>query len=447
MARTDISSLDITIPTITYNGNEHSVNPVIKDNDKLLVCDVDYEITEISKVVNAGEYTAKISGKGDYTGTVEITYTVSPQQVNNLKISHPTEVDYTGSRLTPAVVVTDEEKTLEENTDYTIKYTNNTNVGTGKITITGIGNYAGEKISTFKIVGTGTEQPTTNNYYVTGDIEMKLSTCGTNRVNGKIALQAGTYKIKLNNNGTLLGYGKTVTDTTGGLTFKSTFYSYLTLKATGGVYTFQVNTDTNALVIKHDKNLPKEYLIGDINTILTPVKGRTLSIGTTYLEAGTYNFKLSIDGVSFGYRKTVNDKTTGSLSTSNKFSSNITLVATGGTYTFTLNTSTNKLIINHIPAKDEATDNIHLSGDFDLVLNDNGGSNNVAVGTVILIEGTYSFKLYNYGQVLTVGLKITDKGTKTLYGNYNTPVTLIASGGTYKFSFNKTTNALTVEKA
>ncbi|MEF2920440.1 MAG: hypothetical protein U0O22_08270 [Acutalibacteraceae bacterium] len=447
LARTDISSLDITIPTINYNGNEHSVNPVIKDNDKLLVCDVDYEITEISKVINIGEYTAKISGKGDYTGTVEITYTVSPRQINNLKISHPTKVDYTGSQLTPAVVVTDGDKTLEENTDYTIAYTNNTNVGTGKITITGIGNYAGKKVSTFEIIGTGTEQPTTNNYYVTGDIEMKLSTCGTNKVNGKIALQAGTYKIKLNNNGTLLGYGKTVTNTTGGLTFKSTFNSYMTLKATVGIYTFQVNTDTNALVIKHDSNLPKEYLTGDLNTILTPVKGRTLSIGTTYLEAGTYNFKLSIDGVAFGYGKTVNDKTSGSLSFNSKYASSLTLVATGGTYTFTLNTATNKLLINHIPAKDEANNDIHLSGDFDLVLDDNGGTDNVAVGTVDLEEGTYSFKLYNYGQALTAGVKITDKGTKTLYGNYITPVTLIASGGTYKFSFNKTTNVLTVEKA
>ncbi|MEE1154671.1 MAG: hypothetical protein UH241_05900, partial [Acutalibacteraceae bacterium] len=62
-------------------------------------------------------------------------------------------------------------------------------------------------------------------------------------------------------------------------------------------------------------------------------------------------------------------------------------------------------------------------------------------------EGTYSFKVYNYGQAVTVGLKITDEGSKKLFGNYSTPLTLVASGGTYKFSFNKTTNEITIEMA
>ncbi|MEE1154696.1 MAG: hypothetical protein UH241_06025, partial [Acutalibacteraceae bacterium] len=204
---------------------------------------------------------------------------------------------------------------------------------------------------------------------------------------------------------------------------------------------------TNALVIKYDSKLPKQYLIGDVNTILSPVEGKTLAIGTTYLEAGTYEFKLSIDAVKFGYKKTVNDSTTGSLTFSNKFSSNVTLIATGGNYTFTLNTATNRLTIKHSPVKDEKLDDVHVSGDVNFVLDDNGGSSNVATGKVTLTEGTYSFKVYNYGQAVTVGLKITDEGTKKLYGNYSKPLTLIASGGTYTFTFDKTTNELTITRA
>nr|WP_304365179.1 hypothetical protein [Ruminococcus bromii] len=81
-----------------------------------------------------------------------------------------------------------------------------------------------------------------------------------------------------------------------------------------------------------------------------------------------------------------------------------------------------------------------------LVLDDKGGESNVAKGTVKLSEGTYSFKVYNYGTAYTIGSKIVDSGTKNLKSSYTSNVTLIASGGTYTFSFNKTTGALKVTK-
>ncbi|MEF2918982.1 MAG: hypothetical protein U0O22_00755 [Acutalibacteraceae bacterium] len=79
-------------------------------------------------------------------------------------------------------------------------------------------------------------------------------------------------------------------------------------------------------------------------------------------------------------------------------------------------------------------------------LNDNNGDSNTATGTITLTAGTYSFKVYNYGQAVTNGVKITDEGTKKLFGNYSTPLTLIASGGTYEFSYNKTDNNFTITK-
>lgn len=77
-------------------------------------------------------------------------------------------------------------------------------------------------------------------------------------------------------------------------------------------------------------------------------------------------------------------------------------------------------------------------------LDDKGGESNVAVGKVKLGEGTYSFKIYNYGTAYTIGEKIVDRGTKNLKSSYTSNVTLIASGGTYTFSFDKTTGALKV---
>ena len=286
----------------------------------------------------------------------------------------------------------------------------------------------------------------TDGYYVYGDnIKLKLTSIGTDKVSGKIALQKGTYTFKLDNYGTLLGYSKTFTDTTKGLTFNKNYKSSTTLVATGGTYTFQVNTKTNTLVVKYDNNLPNDYLIGDLNTILSPVKGRTIAVGSTYLAAGTYKFKLSSGNVVYGYNKVINNTTNGnSLSLNSKYSSYLTLNATGGTYTFTLNTKTKKLVVGYVPAKDEKADDVHVSGDINLVLDDKGGESNVAKGTVKLSEGTYSFKIYNYGTAYTIGSKIVDSGAKTLKSSYSASVTLIASGGTYTFSFDKTTGALKV---
>lgn len=288
----------------------------------------------------------------------------------------------------------------------------------------------------------------TDGYYVYGDnIKLKLTAIGTDKVGGTIALQKGSYTFKLDNYGTLLGYGKTFTDTTKGLTFNKKFKSSATLVATGGTYTFQVNTKTNTLVVKYDKNLPNEYLIGDLNTILSPVNGKTVAVGSTYLAAGTYKFKLSAGNVAYGYNKVINDTTNGaSLTLNSKYSSYLTLNATGGTYTFTLNTKTKKLVVGYVPAKDEKADDVHVSGDINLVLDDKGGESNVAKGTVKLGEGTYSFKIYNYGTAYTTGAKIVDSGTKNLKSSYTANATLIATGGTYTFSFNKTTGALTVTK-
>jgi hypothetical protein len=59
---------------------------------------------------------------------------------------------YSGAAITPVLTVTDGEKTLTLDTDYTVEYTNNTNVGTATVTITGKGNYTGEASATFSIV-------------------------------------------------------------------------------------------------------------------------------------------------------------------------------------------------------------------------------------------------------------------------------------------------------
>ena len=59
---------------------------------------------------------------------------------------------YSGYEKKPTPFVTYNSTTvLEANTDYTVSYTNNIDAGTGKVIVTGIGDYSGELVSEFTI--------------------------------------------------------------------------------------------------------------------------------------------------------------------------------------------------------------------------------------------------------------------------------------------------------
>jgi len=76
---------------------------------------------------------------------------VSPKVMTFTDVSIPAPT-YTGSPLEPELTVKDGAITLMLNTDYTVEYANNINAGTGSVTITGRGNYAGSSGSaTFTI--------------------------------------------------------------------------------------------------------------------------------------------------------------------------------------------------------------------------------------------------------------------------------------------------------
>ncbi len=79
-----------------------------------------------------------------------ITYVVAAREITAGMISVE-GATFTGEDLTPAVTVTDAETTLVLDTDYTVSYSNNRNVGTAKVTVTGIGSYTGSAEKEFAI--------------------------------------------------------------------------------------------------------------------------------------------------------------------------------------------------------------------------------------------------------------------------------------------------------
>ena len=107
-----------------------------------------------NKAVTASGLTLdETSAKYYELGATEATAnvgTITPASIADATVTADNEV-YTGNELKPAVTVTLGGKTLTEGTDFTVAYSDNVNVGTAKITVTGMGNYEGTANGTFEI--------------------------------------------------------------------------------------------------------------------------------------------------------------------------------------------------------------------------------------------------------------------------------------------------------
>ena len=98
------------------------------------------------EVAQSGFYVFTLTDKGEGNWFVSVLKSMLNCDVASI----PTQV-YTGSAIEPAVTVKDGETTLTLGTDYEVAYSNNVNAGTATATITGKGNYSGEKAATFTI--------------------------------------------------------------------------------------------------------------------------------------------------------------------------------------------------------------------------------------------------------------------------------------------------------
>ena len=181
--------------------------PVVTDNGKKLSENKDYTVNHVTlneqneenknanSYVTPGKYTVEITGKGNYTGTRQITVTladVAKEQIlmSKVTVAKVPDVAYDANfcegnnakGMTPALTVTygsgknkvtlykegdvnaAGETVSAENADYTVTWINNRYVGTATVVLTGtgkiledgtaIGTYFGEKRITFKIKGT-----------------------------------------------------------------------------------------------------------------------------------------------------------------------------------------------------------------------------------------------------------------------------------------------------
>ena len=167
------------IPEQAFHGCLKLKNVTIPEGVTKLEGDAFYYLNELTNVTlpksltNIDEYTfgatpklekiyyagskaqwKKITNKDEYNGlTIKYNWKNNSKKLSDATLSlYDYELGYKGTAVKPKVKVNMGSKVLKNGTDYTVKYSNNNQLGTGTVTVTGKGAYSGTLKKKFKIV-------------------------------------------------------------------------------------------------------------------------------------------------------------------------------------------------------------------------------------------------------------------------------------------------------
>lgn len=180
------SGITVTAANLAESTKAQAPKITVKDGTQTVAAS-QYKIAKIEKKSDSGEYeelyplngtvttTKVIKGIGEYRVTIEgidgknyqgtkdnVSFVVKDKSylIPNAKVTISGKFYYNGSAIklntdsengSVQLKVTAKSKTLVEGTDYETSYANSSKAGTATVTITGIGEYAGEQSKTFKI--------------------------------------------------------------------------------------------------------------------------------------------------------------------------------------------------------------------------------------------------------------------------------------------------------
>ncbi len=155
--------------TATYTGTVQKKTPVLYHNGKKLIVKtvftVSYPDLSAGAYKEPGTYTVLVKGKGSYTGTREVNFTITPVKfMKDVKVSAIASQSYKGEAITlqnmkNAPTIKYGTTVLTEGVHFTVDYEANVNIGTATMTLTGTGvetpegTFMGTKTVTFKITG------------------------------------------------------------------------------------------------------------------------------------------------------------------------------------------------------------------------------------------------------------------------------------------------------
>ncbi|MDD7642534.1 MAG: hypothetical protein PUK75_08690 [bacterium] len=143
-----------TIADQSYTGYELRPAVKVRVGSTLLTENIDYTL-KYENNVNIGTAFVTVTGINRYanTGTKSAYFRIVAPTIYNATITSISDQSYTGYQICPSISVYVNNVLLREGTDYTVSYSNNVNMGTATVTITGIGTYSGTRTTTFRITG------------------------------------------------------------------------------------------------------------------------------------------------------------------------------------------------------------------------------------------------------------------------------------------------------
>ncbi|MBR4513489.1 MAG: hypothetical protein IKO61_01180, partial [Lachnospiraceae bacterium] len=186
--------VELEAASAEYTGK--AIVPVVKSvklGDTVLAATRDYEVVA-TNFVNVGEYTVTVKAIGDYSGEASAKFTITPKALTADMFSIE-DVQYTGKAI-EAPVVSD----LVADTDYTVAYKNNTEVGTATATMTGKGNYTGSVDVKFNIIGESIAKATVTGISTAAYTGKAITPTPVVKLNGKTLKKGTDYTVSYKNN-------------------------------------------------------------------------------------------------------------------------------------------------------------------------------------------------------------------------------------------------------
>ncbi len=188
------------IPDQNYTGYAITPTVTVTLGGSTLVLNRDYTLSYTNNT-NVGTAVVTVNGIGNYTGSSKTaSFRIVTPTVANATVTTIADQIYTGYAICPSFTVYVNSTVLRENTDYTVAYTNNINIGTATVTITGIGRYSGTKTVNFRITGPNLSNATItaipDQLYTGYDIRPSLTVA----VNNITLIQNVDYNVSYSNN-------------------------------------------------------------------------------------------------------------------------------------------------------------------------------------------------------------------------------------------------------
>ena len=266
----------------TYDGSAKTPAVTVSLNGKTLLLNTDYSVS-YDKNTEVGTADAIISGMGNYTGNTTATFTITKADISKATVTlEKTSFTYDGKAKTPAVTVNLNGKTLVLNTDYSVSYNNNIEVGTADAIISGMGNYTGSATAHFtitkaaEVVKTDISKATVTLEKTSFTYDGKAKTPSvTVNLNGKTLVLNTDYSVSYNNN-IEVGTADAIISGMGNYTGSATAHFTITKAAE------VVKTDISKATVTLEKTSFTYDGKAKTPSVTVTLNGKTLVLNTDY---------------------------------------------------------------------------------------------------------------------------------------------------------------------